>query len=198
MDLEQIKKFLEENKDKEDVKAYLNRLSTVSSDKVSRFLDTEEGKRLIQPKLDSHFTKGLETWKTNNLDSLVEAKEKELYPEETEEQKRIRKLEKELEDQRNESKREKLMNKAVSYASEKSLPADIVGFFLGDDEESTIKNLGTLEEKYTAAVKNAVNEKFKNGGRDIQVGASADDSLGASFAKTANQQKEINEKSIWD
>ncbi|MCT6829405.1 DUF4355 domain-containing protein [Bacillus velezensis] len=171
--LEDVKKFLEENKENEDVKAYLNELSAVSADKVNGFLDTEEGKRLIQPRLDSHFTNGLDTWKANNLDALVDAKVKELYPEETEEQKRIRKLEKELEDQKTAAQREKLLNKAVSYASEKQLPADVdvVGFFIGEDEESTMKNLGAFEEKYNAALQKAIESKFQENGRDVQSGS---------------------------
>ncbi|ASZ05123.1 MULTISPECIES: DUF4355 domain-containing protein [Bacillus] len=169
--LEDVKKFLEENKENEDVKAYLNELSAVSADKVNGFLDTEEGKRLIQPRLDSHFTKGLDTWKANNLDALIDAKVKELYPEETEEQKRIRKLEKELEDQKTAAQREKLLNKAVSYASEKQLPADVVEFFIGEDEESTMKNLGAFEEKYNAALQKAIESKFQENGRDVQSGS---------------------------
>lgn len=169
--LEDVKKFLEENKENEDVKSYLNELSAVSADKVNGFLDTEEGKRLIQPRLDSHFTKGLDTWKANNLDALVDAKVKELYPEETEEQKRIRKLEKELEDQKTAAQREKLLNKAVSYASEKQLPADVAEFFIGEDEESTMKNLGAFEEKYNAALQKAIESKFQENGRDVQSGS---------------------------
>ncbi|MBL3612662.1 MULTISPECIES: DUF4355 domain-containing protein [Bacillus] len=169
--LEDVKKFLEENKENEEVQSYLNELSAVSADKVNGFLDTEEGKRLIQPRLDSHFTKGLDTWKANNLDALVDAKVKELYPEETEEQKRIRKLEKELEDQKTAAQREKLLNKAVSYASEKQLPADVVEFFIGEDEESTMKNLGAFEEKYNAALQKAIESKFQENGRDVQSGS---------------------------
>ncbi|MBT2572613.1 DUF4355 domain-containing protein [Bacillus sp. ISL-51] len=169
--LEDVKKFLEENKENEDVKSYLNELSALSADKVNGFLDTEEGKRLIQPRLDSHFTKGLDTWKANNLDALVDAKVKELYPEETEEQKRIRKLEKELEDQKTAAQREKLLNKAVSYASEKQLPAGVVEFFIGEDEESTMKNLGAFEEKYNAALQKAIESKFQENGRDVQSGS---------------------------
>ncbi|MCY8247493.1 DUF4355 domain-containing protein [Bacillus inaquosorum] len=169
--LEEVKKFLEENKENEEVKAFVGELSAVSADKVEGFLETDEGKRLIQPRLDSHFTKGLETWKANNLDALVDAKVKELYPEETEEQKRIRKLEKELEDQKTAAQREKLLNKAVSYASEKQLPADVVEFFIGEDEESTMKNLGAFEEKYNAALQKAIETKFQENGRDVQSGS---------------------------
>ncbi|MCZ4246327.1 DUF4355 domain-containing protein [Bacillus amyloliquefaciens] len=180
--LEDVKKFLEENKENEEVQSYLNELSAVSADKVNGFLDTEEGKRLIQPRLDSHFTKGLDTWKANNLDALVDAKVKELYPEETEEQKRIRKLEKELEDQKTAAQREKLLNKAVSYASEKQLPADVVEFFIGEDEESTMKNLGAFEEKYNAALQKAIESKFQENGRDVQSGSN----------ETTNQDLDIS------
>ncbi|MGV6972727.1 DUF4355 domain-containing protein [Bacillus halotolerans] len=180
--LDEVKKFLEENKENEEVKSYLNELSAVSADKVNGFLDTEEGKRLIQPRLDSYFTKGLETWKANNLDALVDAKVKELYPEETEEQKRIRKLEKELEDQKTAAQREKLLNKAVSYASEKQLPADVVEFFIGEDEESTMKNLGAFEEKYNAALQKAIESKFQENGRDVQSGSN----------ETTNQSLDIS------
>ena len=112
-----------------------------------------------------------DTWKANNLDALVDAKVKELYPEETEEQKRIRKLEKELEDQKTAAQREKLLNKAVSYASEKQLPADVVEFFIGEDEESTMKNLGAFEEKYNAALQKAIESKFQENGSDVQSGS---------------------------
>ncbi|MCY9367690.1 DUF4355 domain-containing protein [Bacillus spizizenii] len=169
--LEEVKKFLEENKENEEVKAFVGELSAVSADKVEGFLETDEGKRLIQPRLDSHFTKGLDTWKANNLDALIDAKVKELYPEETEEQKRIRKLEKELKDQKTAAQREKLLNKAVSYASEKQLPADVVEFFIGEDEESTMKNLGAFEEKYNAALQKAIESKFQENGRDVQSGS---------------------------
>ncbi|MEC0709631.1 DUF4355 domain-containing protein [Bacillus haynesii] len=171
MNLEEVKQFLNANKENEDVKAYLEELSAVSADKVKGFLETDEGQKFIRPKLDQHFTKSLETWKANNLDELVNAKVKELYPEETEEQKRIRKLEQELEKQQREAKREKLMNTAISYASEKGLPTDLVAYFLGDDEETTKSNLGTLEEKFSAFVNKAVEDKFKENGRDVEPGS---------------------------
>ncbi|MDA1478367.1 DUF4355 domain-containing protein [Bacillus changyiensis] len=185
MTLEEIKKFFAENKDRDDVKAYLGELSAVSADKVKGFLDTDDGKQLIQPKLDQYFSKSLETWKANNLDSLVDAKVKELYPEETEEQKRIRKLEQELENQRKESQREKLMNKAVSYASEKGLPTDLVAYFLGDDEDTTLNNLGTLEEKYNVAVQKAIDEKFKENGREVEKGGNSGQSENLDISKLA-------------
>ncbi|WRM69782.1 hypothetical protein UM752_11235 [Staphylococcus aureus] len=39
----------------------------MSVDDVKGFLDTEEGKRFIQPELDRYHSKGLESWKEKIL-----------------------------------------------------------------------------------------------------------------------------------
>jgi len=170
MTLEEVKKFLEDNKDKEDVKAFVGELSDVSADKVKGFLETEEGKRLLQPRLDQNFTKGLETWKANNLEKLIEDEVKKRNPEETPEQKELRKLRQEIEDERKARNRETLVNKALKIADEKSLPKGVIDYFVGDDEEKTVSNLGKLEEEFNAAVTRAVEAKFKDSGRDIETG----------------------------
>ncbi|WP_426578881.1 hypothetical protein P5490_019880 [Bacillus altitudinis] len=72
MNIEEIKQFLAENKDDEEVKMFVGELSAVSADKVKGFLETEEGKKVLQPRLDQHFTKGLETWKADDLEKIVE------------------------------------------------------------------------------------------------------------------------------
>ncbi|USK47002.1 DUF4355 domain-containing protein [Cytobacillus oceanisediminis] len=170
MNLTAVKKFLTDNKDNAEVQAYLGELSAVSADKVKRFLDTEDGKRLLQPRLDSYFTKGLETWKANNLEAMVAEEVAKRNPAQTEEQKRIAALEKALEDQKKEAQREKLMNLAMKQATEKQLPVDIVSFFLAEDEEKTTANLAKLEEAYREAVQAAVDSKFKENGRQINQG----------------------------
>lgn len=170
MTLEEVKQFLEENKENEEVKAYLGELKQPTAEDVEGFLDTREGQKLLQPRLDRNFSKGLETWKEKNLDELIEEEVKKRNPEETPEQKRIRELEEKIQKAEKESQRERLMNKAVSHASEKGLPTDIVSFFIGEDEDSTMTNLATLEEKYQAAVEKAVNQKFKENGTDFNLG----------------------------
>jgi len=188
MDLAQIKAWLDENKGNEDVQAYLGGLSAVSADKVKGFLDTKEGKQLIQPKLDTHFTNGLETWKKNNLSSLVEEEVKKRNPDETEEQKRIRILEEKLDEKEKESTRERLKNGALSFASEKQLPKAVLDFFIADDEEKTNANLGVLETEFNAAVQKAVDEKFKGSGRSF-------DQTGSSPQTESRYGKKIAEES---
>ena len=187
MKLEDIKKFFAENKDQEDVKAYLGELSAVSEDKVKGFLDTEEGKRLLQPRLDSHFTRGLDTWKQNNLDKLIEEEVKKRNPQKTPEQIELENLRKEIENERKARNRETLVNKALKVADEKALPKGIIDFFIADDEENTLTNLTKLEEEYSKAVQSAVDSKFKEHGREFNPGNTGQSNPVANLREIAAQ-----------
>lgn len=185
--LDAVKKFLTDNKDNEDVKGYLGELSAVSSDKVKGFLETEEGKKLIQPKLDSHFTKGLETWKANNLQKLIDDEVAKRNPAKTPEQIELEKLRKEIEDERKSRTRQELVNKALKVADEKQLPKGVVDFFIAEDEENTLANLSKLEEEYSKAVQAAVDAKFKEGGRIIDPGSGSGGSGTIDIDSIANE-----------
>lgn len=167
MNLEDVKKFLADNKEQSEVKAYLNELSAVSADKVTGYLDTDEGKRLLQPRLDRHFHTGLETWKSNNLEGLIEAEVSKRNPAKTAEQKRIEELEKKIADAERVSQRQQLVNKALQVADEQGLPKGIIDFFIGENEEKTLENLGKLKEIHDKSVETAVESKFKSYGREF-------------------------------
>lgn len=173
MTLEEIKQWLEQNKEQEDVKAFLGELSAVSADKVKGFLETEEGKRLLQPRLDQYFSKGLETWKANNLEKIIEEEIQKRNPGKSPEQMEIEKLKKQIEEAEKARQREALVNKALKVAKEKNLPDGLIDFFIADDEEKTLANLSKLEEEYSKAVQAAVDAKFKEGGRRVEPGGKA-------------------------
>ena len=42
----------------------------ITQEAVEQWLGTDEGKRFLQPKLDSFFTKGLQTWQEKNIDKI--------------------------------------------------------------------------------------------------------------------------------
>lgn len=174
--LDVIKKFFTDNKDNPDVKVYLGELSAPTVEGVKGFLDTEEGKKLLQPRLDAHFTKSLETWKTNNLEKLIDEEVRKRNPGKTPEQIELEKLRKEIEDERKARNREALVNKALKIADEKALPKGVIDFFVGEDEDVTISNLSKLEEEFNAAVTKAVEAKFKASGRDPEPGNSGGNS----------------------
>lgn len=187
MNIEEIKQFLEQNKENEEVKAFVGELSAVSADKVKGFLETEEGKKVLQPRLDQHFTKGLETWKANNLEKIVEEEVSKRNPSKTPEQLEVEKLRKEIEAEKAARNRETLVNKALKAADEKKLPKDVIDFFIGENEDSTLENLSKLEESFNAAVQTAVEVKFKESGREIERGNGASHSSGVDIAKLASQ-----------
>ena len=168
MNVEDIKSYFEEHKDDKDVKEYLSGLKTVSVDDVKGFLDTEEGKRFIQPELDLYHTKGLKSWKENNLENLIEKEVQKRNPEQSEEQKRITALEQELEKRDAEAKREKLKSYALSKAQELNVPSSLVDRFVGESDEDTDANLQSLKETFDKHIQKGVESKFKASGRDVR------------------------------
>ncbi|HCV7922333.1 TPA: DUF4355 domain-containing protein [Staphylococcus aureus] len=191
MNIEEVKSFFEEHKDDKEVKDYLNGLKTVSVDDVKGFLDTEEGKRFIQPELDRYHSKGLESWKEKNLENLIEQEVQKRNPEQSEEQKRISALEKELEKRDAEAKREKLRSNALGKAQELNLPTSLVDRFLGDTDEDTEQNLKALKETFDKYVQEGVESKFKSSGRDVKESQNQD--LDSSNVKSIEEMaKEIN------
>jgi hypothetical protein len=169
MNWEEVKKFIEDNQNNQEVHNYLRGLY-LTPESVASFLDTPEGKKLLQPRLDQHFTKGLETWKEKTLPSLLEEEIKKKFPAETEEQKRLRKLEEELEKERQTRIRAELMNKATTFATQKGLPVELVSYFVGQDEDSTVNNLTALETIWQQNLEKAVEAKFKESGRSPNQG----------------------------
>ncbi|HDK7408300.1 TPA: DUF4355 domain-containing protein [Staphylococcus aureus] len=191
MNIEEVKSFFEEHKDDKEVKDYLKGLKTVSVDDVKGFLDTEEGKRFIQPELDRYHSKGLESWKEKNLEDLIEQEVRKRNPEQSEEQKRISALEQELEKRDAEAKREKLRSNALGKAQELNLPTSLVDRFLGDSDEDTERNLKALKETFDKYVQKGVESKFKSSGRDVKESRNQD--LDPSNVKSIEEMaKEIN------
>ncbi|EHQ90175.1 DUF4355 domain-containing protein [Desulfosporosinus youngiae] len=161
MDLNEVKSFIEQNAQNEEVRNYIG--GFITPDRVNSWLETEDGKKLIQPKLDQFFSKGLETWKTNNLEKLVSDEVAKRNPSETPEQKQIRELTERLNKKEAEEKRQSLMNKGLLEADKRKLPKEVVSFFLGEDEEATTANLTKLEEIFNKHITDSVEQRLKGG-----------------------------------
>lgn len=159
MDFNEVKQFIEANKDNDEVKNYIG--GFITSDRVSQFLEQEEGKKLLQPKLDSYFSKGLDTWKGNNLEKLLDEEIKKRFPEKDVKDIELEKVKAELENIKAQALRKELTNKALLVADEKKLPKDLVDYFIGNDEEITTKNLEKLESVFSKHVETLVQERLK-------------------------------------
>ena len=164
MTFEELKKFMEENKSNEELKTYLQGLVTV--DGVQKFLhETEEGKRLLDSDRDKYLTKGVDTWKANNLQKEIDKRILALYPEETPEKKQLRELNVKIEKMESEKQKEVLKNKALTIAADKKLPiTKIVDLFIAENEEATVANIGRFEEIFGTSVQSAVDERLKSNG----------------------------------
>lgn len=164
MTIEEVKKFIEDNKGNEELKAYIQGL--ISVDGVQKFLTVnEEGKRFLDSERDKHLSKGLDTWKSNNLQKEIDKRVLELYPEETPDKKQLRELNVKIEKMESEKQREVLKNKALTIIADKKLPINkIVDLLIAEDEESTVGNIGRFEEIFGASVQSAVEDRLKGSG----------------------------------
>lgn len=178
----ELLKLIENIKEDEDIDGVIekselaNKLGSLDVFKNKIEYD-KEFKSLIDSIKDHHLTKGIETWKTNNLQKLIDEKVKDMYPDEDPKDIELTKLKKEMESMKKEKIKEQLTNKALKIATEKGLPTDLVDFFIGQDEENTNKNLETLEKVFTEKLESTVKERFKdnsytppNGSNDPQGG----------------------------
>lgn len=138
----------------------------ITQEFIGQLMKDEVFQNWLQSEKDRHFSKGLETWKENNLSSLVEEEIKKRYPEETEEQRQLRELKAQFEKLQQEKQREAIRNQAYKQASEKGLPLELLDFFVADDEEKTSANLEVFEKVWNAAVQAQVNQTFKANGRE--------------------------------
>lgn len=138
---------------------------TLTLDSVQKFLNEDEsGKKWLNSFADSRVTQGINTFKEKSLPEILEKEISKRYPAETPEQKEIRELKQKFEDSEKQRARETLKAKALTLANGKGLPADLVDYFLGNDEETTTSNLGKLEESFKAYEQKIVKEKFKQNG----------------------------------
>jgi len=161
--MQEIIDYMTTNKDSAEVSNYVGGLSKITSDRANEFLSTEDGKKFLQPKLDGNFNKGLETWKANNLNALVDARVKELHPDADPRDIKLNEMKKMMESMQSENTHKDLTNKALQYASDKKLPSELVSYFIGADQATTDSNL----EKFLSTMSKhdeAIKLEFAKGG----------------------------------
>ncbi len=166
MTFENVKEFLESEAGKaSEVTAYLQGLNPLTVARVQEYIDkTPEGKSWVDSVRDKHLQKGLETWKTNNLESLLNDEIKKRFPQKDEKELEVEKLRAEIEKMKHEKQRESLTNKAIKIATEKSLPIELVDFFIGADEQTTVSNVKVFEDTFSQYVQKTVEQRLKGDG----------------------------------
>ncbi|MFA9422074.1 MAG: DUF4355 domain-containing protein [Sedimentibacter sp.] len=123
-------------------------------DQLKKWLVTEEGKKFFQPTLDRHFTKGLETWKTNNLEKFVNEKYEQLHPTDPKEQEILR-LKKEL-------AQKQIQDETIKLLEEAEIPVSFSDFFKSDNLETTKATVEKFVEHFNKAVNKEVTSRLPN------------------------------------
>ena len=200
MNLEEIKQYLEQNKDNEEVKQFVEGLQQDKPVDVQRIEQLSQEDESIKSWLDSqkdkHTSKSLETWKTNNLDKIVAEKLKELNPDKSPEQLELEQIKQQLADMENQKTRESLKNKALTVATEKDIPTSVIDFLIGQDEDSTVENLSTFETAMKSYVDNQVKARIND---SSYTPPASDDNNKKTF--TVEEIREMSEQEItenWD
>lgn len=162
MELKDVQQFIEENKSNEEVSAYLEGFKQLGVDEVQNYISqNDEGKRWFDSERDKHFSKGLETWKTNNLEKIISEEIRKRNPEKTPEQIENEKLRADFEKLTKELKLKDVKGMAVKVASEKQIPLDIIDYFVNEDEEKTLENLNLFQSVMDNYIKKQVDERLK-------------------------------------
>jgi len=193
--LQQIQEFINKNKDNDEVKSYIG--GFITTDRVEEFLSNEEGKKLLQPKLDTYFNKGLETFKSKTMPTLIDEEVKKRFPAKTDSEIELEKIKAELTKIQSEKLRESLTNKAIKVATEKKLPVDLIDYFVSDTEENTIKNIEKLEQVFQNRVESLVEERLKSSSSYVPAAGNGDGDKGLTkedFKKmTYKERIELNQ-----
>lgn len=181
----ELTKLLETLKDDDDIdetvsKSDLGKALASSGLTLDAFKNKAENdkdfKAFMDSEKDKHSKKALETWKTNNLQKLIDD---EYYKKHPDDKPKDPLLAKALEDAKKaneradqlekENLRKDLTSKALKTMTEKKLPTDLVNFVVGQDEDTTKANLKTLTDvfsKHDEALKTEILKgSYKPGGQ---------------------------------
>lgn len=136
--------------------------SMLSIDNFKNLVATnKEYKAFLDSEKDKHYSKALETWKANNLEKIINEEIRKRNPTKDEKDIALEELQRKIEAMEKEKQYEKLKNVALKQATEKKLPSELVDYFIGQDEDSTINNLTKLEEVFNSKLETVVQERLK-------------------------------------
>lgn len=171
--LEDIKTFLTENAAEADVIEFVASLATdkpVNPELVTAYLQTNEGKGLIQPMMDQRVTEAIKTHDEKSKKAIeagikagIAAEMIRLNPSETPEQKRLRELEEKDRKRDEEWEREKLNGRIKELAFKEGVrPEFLAGLNFGSFEEASLY-LQNFKAEKTSIETAKVNELMASG-----------------------------------
>ena len=163
MNIEEIKSFIESNKDSEEVKGLLSTYQTpITLDTVKSYLEKEaDGIAFLQSYTDKKVTQGITSYKQNNLQKLIEEEIAKRNPQKSAEQIKMEELQREIAAMKKESALKDLKLKFTDELVSKNMLGFSDYLLTGEDEETVKNNIAKFEELLNPLVNNLVDERLK-------------------------------------
>lgn len=156
---------------------------------LTSILDTDVAQKAIQPKLDSHFSKSLETWKANNLDKIVNERVETLFPNETPQAKQMRELQAQIDKINAEKQRAEMANVTTNLLVQEQIPTQFARFLQGADEATTRANISDFKHEFMTALNGTVDSKFKSYSHQPQANTDTQKSQTTDVNKMSYQER---------
>jgi hypothetical protein len=164
-------KLIEKVKDEEDINELFKGTDVETTFKVEPTLDVfkaklteKEFKSFMDSEKDTHANKALETWKTNNLQTIINDEVlKATGKKKTPEQLKIEELEKNFNEQKIKAERAEKVAKYKDVLAEKKIPMEMIDYFLTDNEETTNTRIDNFATYVEGMVSSGVKEKIASG-----------------------------------
>lgn len=127
-------------------------------------MNEPEFKSFLDSIKDKHFEKALETWKSNNLQTIINDEVlKVTGKKKTPEQLKIEELEKRMLESEAKAKKAERIAKYKDVLAEKKIPMEMIEYFLTDDDETTMTRIDNFKTFVDDIVNTSVKEKIASG-----------------------------------
>ena len=175
MDLNEVQKFIAENKDTDEVKAFIGALSAPVDERViiDKYKTSAEFKKDTQSESDRKVAAALERFQKDHMSKAIEDEIKKRYPDETSEQKALREMKAELDSIKTAKSREELRNKAVKMLNDKKIGIEYMDFIQAADEDELHERVEQFHGLLNKSIISAVDERLKTHGVNPPVNSSS-------------------------
>lgn len=165
MTLDDVKKFVQDNKDDAALKEFIGTLATVDEKAIiEKYKSSAEYKDEVKREGDRRATGAVEKFMKETMPKHLEDEIKKRYPDETQEQKALREMKAELDSIKTAKAREELRNKAVKMLNDKKIGIEFMDFIQAADEDELKNRVEQFHELFSKSIVSAVDEKLKTHG----------------------------------
>ncbi|NFN17320.1 DUF4355 domain-containing protein [Clostridium botulinum] len=135
---------------------------------------------IVDKSVSKRLDKGIESWKTNNLENIIDEEINKRYPQKTEAEIKFEEQQEQLEKAMEEKRQLELQIKYQTIMAENNLPMEILDFVAGKDVETTISNIerfkSTTDTYIAKKVQDGIEERLR---RNAYVPPSNDNNFGS-------------------